>query len=195
MKKAYFAGGCFWCLSQPFDECRIKNKGVLKVIVGYMGGKTINPTYKEVKEGKTGHLESVCIEYDETKITYHQLLEIYFDNIDPFDDGGQYIDRGSNYRCAIFYVDEKQKEIAEKYIKDFENSISEKTNVEIRSLVPFYEAEEEHQDYYAKNEKQYKEELVVSGRLKKKGEFILGGKIYKVIKNNDGTYNIIEKNE
>ena len=192
-KKAYLAGGCFWCLSQPFDEYRVKNLGIMKVVVGYMGGKTINPTYKQVKEGKTGHLESVYIEYDDTLINYQHLLEIYFDNIDPFDDGGQYIDRGSNYQCAIFYLNEEEKHIAEEYVKALEMKTKKKVMVKIRPYMPFYEAEEPHQDYYIKNTDAYKNELLMSGRLKKKGEFMLGGKMYKVVRNSDGTYNIIEK--
>jgi len=109
-KVATFAGGCFWCTESDFK----KVPGVLKVVSGYTGGKKENPTYEEVCSGRTGHLEAVQIYYDPAEITYGQLLDIFWRHIDPTDEGGQFVDRGSQYRSAVFYHDEEQKGLAEK---------------------------------------------------------------------------------
>lgn len=102
---AYFAGGCFWCMTKPFDQF----DGIETVTSGYMGGSTHNPTYEDVKSGTTGHYETVKIEYDVALFSYNKLLEVFFSVIDPIDDGGQFQDRGSQYRTAIFYTNEDQK--------------------------------------------------------------------------------------
>lgn len=109
---AYFAGGCFWCMTKPFDTF----DGIEKVTSGYMGGHLVNPSYEEVKTGSTGHYEVVKIEYDVALFSYHKLLEIFFSVIDPLDDGGQFQDRGSQYKTAIFYSNEHQRQLAEQYM-------------------------------------------------------------------------------
>src|SRR3989339_306899 len=106
---ATFAGGCFWCMELPFDQ----HEGVIDVIAGYTGGTKINPTYDEVCSGKTGHLEAVQIKYDPAKISYRELLDIFWKQIDPTDSGGQFVDRGTQYKTAIFYHSEEQKNLAE----------------------------------------------------------------------------------
>ena len=116
---AYFAGGCFWCMTKPFD----KFDGIEKVTSGYMGGHTENPTYEEVKSGNTGHFEVVRIEYDVALFSYHKLLEIFFSVIDPLDSGGQYQDRGPQYKTAVFYSNNNQKELAEQYIENLQDSL------------------------------------------------------------------------
>lgn len=111
---AYFAGGCFWCMTKPFDTF----DGIEKVTSGYMGGHIENPTYEQVKSGTSGHLETVEIQYDVALFSYNKLLEIFFSVIDPLDTGGQYQDRGPQYQTAIFYTNDHQKELAETYIGD-----------------------------------------------------------------------------
>ena len=117
-KVATFAGGCFWCMEPPFE----KLDGVYAVISGYAGGEEPNPTYEQVSSGRTGHIESVQIFYDQTKVTYEELLDIFWRNIDPTDPGGQFVDRGKQYRSAIFYHDDEQKGLAEKSKADLEAS-------------------------------------------------------------------------
>lgn len=186
---AYLAGGCFWCASQVFYGV----KGVLKVTSGYMGGDVENPTYDLVKEGETGHLETVRIEYDSSIISYKGLLDIYFDNIEPLNDQGQYIDVGSNYLLAIFVNGLYQRIIANMYCRKVEKKLGQKLAVSIRKKNAFYFAEEEHQDYHIKNPEAFEEELAHSGRKKKeKGVFSQAEKYYKIIKNNGEDFNIIE---
>lgn len=161
-KKATFAGGCFWCMIKPFD----KYEGVIKVLSGYTGGHIENPTYEEVKTQTTGHLEAVEITFDKDKITYKELVDIFFKIIDPTDEGGQFIDRGESYKTAIFYHDKEQQEIAIESIKTLEVSgkFSRPIMTKVLPAKPFYLAEDYHQDYYKKNPKAYKEELELSGR-------------------------------
>ncbi|MCK5569739.1 MAG: peptide-methionine (S)-S-oxide reductase MsrA, partial [Spirochaetes bacterium] len=142
---ATFAGGCFWCMEYPFE----KLEGVSDVISGYMGGNKENPNYKEVSGGGTGHAEVVKIIYDPSKITYSELLEVFWMNIDPTDRGGQFVDRGSQYRTAIFYQNKEQKKLAEKSRKELDASGKyEKPIVtEITKASKFYKAEDYHQDY------------------------------------------------
>ena len=125
--KAYFAGGCFWCMEESFE----KLEGVKEVISGYSGGKTKNPTYKEVTFGNTGHFEVVEIIYDENIISYEELLKNFWINIDPFDSFGQFCDKGYSYRSVAFYQNEYEKELINKNIFEI-----------------FYKAEDKHQDYY-----------------------------------------------
>lgn len=117
---AYFAGGCFWCMTKPFDTF----DGIEKVTSGYMGGHIENPTYEQVKSGTSGHLETVEIQYDVALFSYNKLLEIFFSVIDPLDTGGQYQDRGPQYQTAIFYTNDHQKELAETYIEQLKNTIN-----------------------------------------------------------------------
>ena len=142
--KAYFAGGCFWCVEESFE----KLKGVEEVISGYSGGITENPTYKEVTYGNTGHFEVVEIIYDKKVISFDQLLENFWVNIDPFDAYGQFCDKGYSYRSVAFYQNEEEKKLIEKDIKDLENKFKKKVVTYIRNFEKFYEAEEYHQDFY-----------------------------------------------
>lgn len=162
IERAQFAGGCFWCMEPPFEN----EPGVLAVISGYTGGTKPNPTYEEVSDGHSGHIESIQIEYDPKIVSYERLLEIFWHQIDPTDSGGQFVDRGSQYRSAIFYLNQKQKEAAEKSKKALENSgqFSQPIVTAIIEATPFYRAENYHQDYYKKNPLRYKFYRYNSGR-------------------------------
>jgi methionine-S-sulfoxide reductase len=164
LEKATFAGGCFWCMEPPFE----KLDGVKEVISGYTGGNVANPTYKQVSDGKTGHLESVQITYDPKKISYSELLDIFWKQINPTDAGGQFVDRGEQYRSAIFYHNEDQKKLAELSKNTLENlNIFDSPIVtEILPASEFYPAEEYHQDYYKKRPFRYKFYRRGSGRDK-----------------------------
>ena len=142
--KAYFAGGCFWCVEESFE----KLKGVEEVISGYSGGITKNPTYKEVTYGNTGHFEVVEIIYDKKIISFEELLENFWVNIDPFDAYGQFCDKGYSYRSVAFYQNEEEKKLIEKDIKDLQNKFNKKVVTYIRNFEKFYKAEEYHQDFY-----------------------------------------------
>ena len=142
--KAYFAGGCFWCVEESFE----KLKGVEDVISGYSGGITENPTYKEVTYGNTGHFEVVEIIYDKKVISFEELLENFWVNIDPFDAYGQFCDKGYSYRSVAFYQNEEEKKLIEKDIKDLQNKFNKKVVTYIRNFEKFYKAEEYHQDFY-----------------------------------------------
>ena len=142
--KAYFAGGCFWCVEESFE----KLEGVKEVISGYSGGITENPTYKEVTYGNTGHFEVVEIIYDKKVISFEELLENFWVNIDPFDAYGQFCDKGYSYRSVAFYQNDKEKKLIEKDIKDLQNKFNKKVVTYIRNFEKFYKAEEYHQDFY-----------------------------------------------
>ena len=142
--KAYFAGGCFWCVEESFE----KLKGVEEVISGYSGGITENPTYKEVTYGNTGHFEVVEIIYDKKVISFEELLKNFWVNIDPFDAYGQFCDKGYSYRSVAFYQNEEEKKLIEKDIKDLQNKFNKKVVTYIRNFDKFYKAEEYHQDFY-----------------------------------------------
>ncbi len=159
---ATFAGGCFWCTEADFE----KLPGVLKVVSGYTGGQKENPTYQEVSSGKTGHVEAVQVYYDPSQITYEGLLGFFWKHIDPTDSGGQFVDRGPQYRSVIFYHDEEQKRVAEKSKEELSKSgkFNKPIVTEIIKLTRFYEAEEYHQDYYKKNPIRYKFYRYNSGR-------------------------------
>ncbi len=147
LKKIYFAGGCFWCMEESFD----KINGVVKSVSGYSGGSLKNPTYQEVIYKDTGHVEAIEITYDPKKISYKNLLNIFWKNIDPFDKYGQFCDKGKSYRSVIFFQSEKQKKIIERSIKDIETKFESKVVTLLWKFDKFYEAEEYHQDYYQKN--------------------------------------------
>ncbi|WP_416151802.1 peptide-methionine (S)-S-oxide reductase MsrA [Salipaludibacillus sp. HK11] len=162
MKKATFAGGCFWCMVKPFDEL----PGIINVVSGYTGGYLKNPSYEQVKTGETGHYEAVQITYDPTIFPYETLLDLYLPQIDPTDDQGQFIDRGSQYRTAIFYADEEQKNLAEKSLAKLEEDgpFNDPIVTKILPTSTFYEAEDEHQAFYKKNPQKYQREREDSGR-------------------------------
>jgi len=161
-EKATFAGGCFWCMESPFE----KLEGVKVVISGYTGGDKEDPTYKEVSTGGTGHVEAVQIIYDPSKITYAELLDIFWKQIDPTDLNGQFVDRGQPYRTAIFYHSDEQKNLAEKSKEELEKSgrYDKPIFTQIIKASKFYRAEEFHQDYYKKNPLRYKYYRYNSGR-------------------------------
>ena len=142
--RAYFAGGCFWCVEESFE----KLKGVEEVISGYSGGITENPTYKEVTYGNTGHFEVVEIIYDKKVISFEELLENFWVNIDPFDAYGQFCDKGYSYRSVAFYQNDEEKKLIEKDIKDLQKKFNKKVVTYIRNFQKFYKAEEYHQDFY-----------------------------------------------
>jgi len=142
--RAYFAGGCFWCVEESFE----KLQGVEEVISGYSGGTTQNPTYKEVTYGKTGHFEVVEIIYDKKLISYKELLKNFWINIDPFDAYGQFCDKGYSYRSVAFYQNSEEKSLIEKDIEVLENKFNKKVVTYIRNFEKFYKAEEYHQDFY-----------------------------------------------
>ncbi len=162
LKKATFAGGCFWCMQPPFRNL----DGATEVVSGYAGGAKPNPTYEEVSSGTTGHLESVQVTYDPEKISFNQLLDVFWSQIDPTDSEGQFADKGSQYRTAIFYHDDEQKLLAEASKRNLDSSGKFKKSVttEIRPYTSFYPAEEYHQDYDKKNPGQYKIYKSLSGR-------------------------------
>ena len=161
-EKATFAGGCFWCMEPPFEGL----DGILEVVAGYTGGQIKDPSYEEVCEGDTGHAEAVQITYDPSKITYDNILDVFWRQIDPTDAGGQFVDRGPQYRTAIFYHTDEQKMLAEKSKAELERSERYKKPVvtEILPIAEFYMAEEYHQDYYKKESLRYKSYRKHSGR-------------------------------
>lgn len=162
LEKATFAGGCFWCMQPPFD----KLDGVISTTVGYCGGKEANPTYEQVSAGNTGHAEAVEILYDPSRVSYADLLNVFWMNIDPTQEDGQFADIGAQYRTAIFYHSEEQKRLAEASKKELKNTgkFAKKIVTEIVSAPPFYKAEEYHQDYYKKHPFRYKIYRYGSGR-------------------------------
>ncbi len=162
MEKATFAGGCFWCMVKPFDQW----DGIESVTSGYMGGHIENPTYEDVKKGDSGYLEVVQIKFDPSIFTYEQLLEIFWQQIDPTDDEGQFQDRGESYRTAIFTHSDEQVEVAKKSKQDLAESgkFSKPIVTTIRPAQVFYEAEDYHQDYYKKKPDHYAEDRAMSGR-------------------------------
>ena len=154
LEKATFAGGCFWCMEHPFDELT----GVVSVTSGYTGGQKKNPTYKEVSAGGTGHAESVQVVYDPSKIGYEKLLQVYWHNVDPTVKDRQFCDSGHQYRSAIFYHNETQRQLALKSKNELEKNkpFKEPVVTEITQATEFYPAEEYHQHYYKKNPIRYK---------------------------------------
>ncbi len=160
--KATFAGGCFWCMVPPFE----KLEGVNEVSSGYTGGNKENPAYEEVSSGKTGHVEAIQVSYDPSKVSYEKLLDVFWRQIDPTDAGGQFVDRGSQYRSVIFYNTPEQKALAEKSKEELQKSGRFKKLVvtEILPAAKFYPAEEYHQDYHKKNPIRYKFYRFNSGR-------------------------------
>jgi peptide-methionine (S)-S-oxide reductase len=151
--RATFAGGCFWCMEAPFD----KVPGVISTTSGYAGGKVANPSYRQVSSGTTGHAEVIQVVYDPAKVTYEQLLEVFWRNVDPIDGGGQFCDRGSQYRTAIFYEGEEQKAAAEASKRRLDESgrLARPIVTEITPLDAFYPAEDYHQDFYKKSPGRY----------------------------------------
>jgi len=149
---AIFAGGCFWCVESDFD----KVPGVLSTTSGYTGGTVANPTYEDVSSGGTGHAEVVKVVYDPQMVTYEKLLYVFWRNVDPLTKEAQFCDYGTQYRSAIFYLDEKQKQLAEASKAALQPRFKRPIVTEIVKAGPFYAAEDYHQDYYKKNPVRYK---------------------------------------
>ncbi len=162
---ATFAGGCFWCMEPPFD----KLSGVIETISGYTGGNIDNPTYELVSGGKSGHYEALQVLYDPKKIGYRQLLEVFWKNIDPTDGRGQFCDKGRQYRSAIFYHDDRQRQLAveSKNRLQQNNRLSGPIETAILPASTFYPAETYHQNYYRKNPLSYKFYRYTCGRDKR----------------------------
>lgn len=157
--KAYLAGGCFWCITPIY-----KIYGVDRVVSGYSGGKEENPSYEDVKAQRTGHRETILLEYDPARITYGELLDIFLDNVDPFDPDGQFIDKGYSYTLAIYYSSEEERAVAAERIEKLRKESGRDVFVALEPFTGFYEAEEYHQDYYLKHPEEFERELVESGR-------------------------------
>ena len=151
IKSMYVAGGCFWCVEEVYE----KIEGVLSVYSGYSGGHVENPTYQEVVLGNTGHIEAAEINYDSSLVNEEQLVKQLFLNIDPFDEGGQFCDRGYSYKSAFFTSDENLKKIINNYILKIENNHNQKVQTLVLPFKNFYLAEDYHQDYYKKNPIRY----------------------------------------
>ena len=148
IKEAYFAGGCFWCVEEFFE----KTKGIEEVISGYSGGNTEYPSYKEVTYGNTGHFETAKIIYDVDIISYKELLNLYWQNIDPFDSAGQFCDKGLSYRSVVFYTNKNEKDEIKDSITNIEKKFKGKKVVSfIKKFEKFYPAENYHQNYYQEN--------------------------------------------
>ena len=162
MKTAYFAGGCFWCITPTFQE----HPGVVSVTSGYSGGGEVDPSYEDVKHQRTGHRETIRIDYEEATVSYTQLLEIFLAGVDPFDGEGQFIDRGHSYTLAVYWQAEEERQIAETAIRALEAESGQKVYISLEPFTAFYTAEEEHQDYYRKHPEAFRQELIDSGRLK-----------------------------
>ncbi len=162
LKTAYFAGGCFWCITPTFREY----PGVEDVVSGYSGGAEVNPTYEDVKYQRTGHRETIRIDYDPAQVTFETLLDIFLNGVDPHDGEGQFIDRGHSYTLAVYYLDEAQEALARRAIRQLEEESGLPVYISIEPFRSFYPAEEYHQDYYRKHPEEFRQELIDSGRLK-----------------------------
>lgn len=164
-KTAVFAGGCFWCMEKPYDHI----DGVISTTSGYTGGHVENPTYQQTSSGNTGHYEALQVEYDSDKVSYQTLLDVFWKNIDPFDAYGQFCDKGSQYRAAIFTNDEDEIELAKKSKQALQEKLEDKATI-VTQILPakkFYPAEEYHQDYYKKNPVRYRYYRYGCGRDKR----------------------------
>ena len=148
---AVFAGGCFWCMEKPFDNM----PGVIETTAGFSGGRVANPSYRAVSNGGTGHIEAIRVRYNPAQVSYAQLLGTYWKNVDPFDGGGQFCDRGDTYRPAIFVATAAERSAAEASKASLARDFGKPINVEIINSAPFYAAETYHQDYYKKNPIRY----------------------------------------
>ena len=161
-KTAYFAGGCFWCITPHFQEAT----GVIQVTSGYSGGDEVNPTYLDVKNQNTGHRETIRVDYDPEKVSFEKLFDIFLASVNPFDPDGQCIDRGHSYTLAVYYLSESQRDISLAGIRALEAAAGQQAHIAVEPFKSFYEAEEEHQDYYHKHPEEFRRELIESGRIK-----------------------------
>ncbi len=166
MSTAYFASGCFWCITPEFAAAA----GVSSVRSGYSGGDEENPAYEAVKHQQTGHRETVKVEYDPAQISYAELLQIFLTHVDPFDGGGQFIDRGHSYTLAVYYTSEEERAAARAALDELAARTGREPQVALEPFKSFWDAEEYHQDYYKKNPEAFRKELEESGRLERFGE-------------------------
>jgi len=187
---AILGGGCFWCMEHPFEDL----PGIYQTISGYTGGKKKNPTYKQVASGQTQHLEAVEIHFDPKKISYSDILEIFWRNINPTDNNGQFVDRGPQYRTGVFYTNEKQKIIAENSKENLKKSGRFKKVIvtPVVKALPFYPAEEYHQDFFKKNYIRYKIYRAGSGRDEFINKFWGEDRKYKISNKHPGSKKIIK---
>lgn len=158
---AYFAGGCFWCITPAFRD----TPGVLHVVAGYCGGQEPDPRYEDVKAQKTGHRETIAVEYDPSLVCYAQLLDLFLASTDPFDSGGQFIDRGYSYTLAVYCMTGAERLLAEEKIHRLEADSGKPVFVSVEDFRVFYPAEEAHQNYDLKNPEAFRKELIDSGRI------------------------------
>lgn len=161
-KTAYFAGGCFWCITPTFKEM----SGVSSVVSGYSGGEEIDPTYEDVKYQRTSHRETIKIDYDPVQVSFEQLIEVFLSSVDPYDPDGQFIDRGFSYTLAIYYLDSDQQKTANWMLSELEKQAGRPVYIKVEPFKSFYKAEEFHQDYYLKHPAEFRQELIDSGRIK-----------------------------
>ena len=162
METAYFAGGCFWCITPTFKEM----PGVAAVTSGYSGGKEVDPAYEDVKYQRTGHRETIRIDYDPEAVCFTALMDVFLASVDPHDPDGQFIDRGFSYTLAVYYLSPAQKQEAEARLKLLEETSGQPVYIKVEPFRSFYPAEEFHQDYYLKHPEEFRQELIDSGRLK-----------------------------
>jgi len=162
VETVYFAGGCFWCITPTFREL----EGVVDVVSGYSGGGEENPTYEDVKYQRTGHRETIRIDYDPEKVSYDALFDIFLGGVDPYDPDGQFIDRGFSYTLAAYYLSEAQKTMAEAKIRALEETSGQTVYIRVEPFRSFWRAEEYHQNYDLKNPEAFRQELIESGRMK-----------------------------
>lgn len=162
MRKIYLAGGCFWCISGAFIDL----KGIIDVVSGYCGGEEENPSYEQVKKQMTAHRETIEIEFDENVISELQILEIFFDSVDPYDYDGQFIDKGHSYTLAFYYQNDFEMELFTNFLNDKKSQLGKDIAIAIEPFNVFYKAEEEHQKFCVRHPKEYEKELLESGRKK-----------------------------
>lgn len=162
METAYFAGGCFWCITPTFKQM----EGVLNVVSGYSGGEEEHPVYEDVKYQRTGHRETIQIDYDPEKVDFQSLMDVFLGSVDPFDPDGQFIDRGFSYTLAVYYLSEGQRRAAAEKLQKLEQESGKPVYIRLEPFRSFWRAEEYHQDYYLKHPEEFRQELISSGRMK-----------------------------
>ena len=162
MDTAYFAGGCFWCITPTFKEM----PGVAAVTSGYSGGEEVDPAYEDVKQQRTGHRETIRIDYDPETVSFTALMDVFLGSVDPHDPDGQFIDRGFSYTLAVYYLSPGQKQAAEARLKLLEETSGQPVYIKVEPFKSFYRAEEFHQDYYLKHPEEFRQEMIHSGRIK-----------------------------
>ncbi len=162
-RNAYFAGGCFWCITPTFRQL----EGVKNVVSGYSGGDWKDPTYMQVKSQKTGHRETILVTYEDTEVSFETLLDIFLNSVDPLDPGGQFIDRGHSYTLAIYFTEDAEYTLCKTRMEALSKALGKPVCISLEPFSCFYPAEEYHQNYDLKNPKAFREELIHSGRVKK----------------------------